>query len=149
VLLHALITHFSTNTSFKKPHDLHLSTNFSYPSRSRYQSSHAPFTSIDQPCRYSTTMKLNSIILLPFLPTAINAWTLVLGGQVFDGTGNRGCSRVTANAGSRLDWDRATFSDCCVRLYSDSGCGTQVGYSCSDWEKNLGQNVRGFKVTSC
>ncbi|EMD67881.1 hypothetical protein COCSADRAFT_294188 [Bipolaris sorokiniana ND90Pr] len=94
-------------------------------------------------------MKLNTIMLLPAFATAIHAWTLVLGGQVFDGKGNRGCSRVTANAGSRLDWDRAILSSCCVHLYSDAGCSKQNGYSCSDWEKNLGQNVRAFKVTDC
>jgi hypothetical protein len=96
-------------------------------------------------------MKLNMIILVPLLPAAVNSWTLELGGKVFDGTGNRACSKATANAGSHLVWDRPFLSKCCLHLYSDTGCGNQNqnGYSCSDWEKDLGQNVKAFSVTNC
>ncbi|RMZ68331.1 hypothetical protein GMOD_00009943 [Pyrenophora seminiperda CCB06] len=96
-----------------------------------------------------TFMKLTTAILLPLLPAAINAWTLELGDQVYDGTESKVCTRATANLGSHMDWDRAWPSGCCLHLYADEICTTQNGYSCADWETNLRHDVKAFKVSNC
>ncbi|KAL2267897.1 hypothetical protein VTJ83DRAFT_5174 [Remersonia thermophila] len=86
------------------------------------------------------------------LASAASAWTFVhSGGKVADGTGNKSCTKIDHKKGQQFSWDRATFSSCCIRLYSDSSCteANQVGYSCSDWTKTASQNINGFRVTSC
>lgn len=90
------------------------------------------------------------LFILSLISVQAFAWTLTLGGKVFDGDSNKACTAVTANSGSQLEWDRGFFEDCCVRLHSDPNCATQqIGFSCDDWEKVLGQDVKAFQVTNC
>jgi hypothetical protein len=84
------------------------------------------------------------------LATAAQAgWTFTYSGGVKDGSGNKGCTKITHKAGREFNWDRSTFSSCCIRLYSDSSCKNQVGYSCPDWKKVASRDLNSFKVTSC
>ncbi|KAF2730995.1 hypothetical protein EJ04DRAFT_514903 [Polyplosphaeria fusca] len=92
---------------------------------------------------------MHIVAFLPLLLPAASAWTLVLANRVWDGTGNKGCTPATTPAGSTLDWDRAWLSDCCVHLYNDASCSSQVGYSCKDWKKTTSQRISTFKVTNC
>lgn len=94
-------------------------------------------------------MKAFIVLPITLLPTVIHAWTLTLGGKVWNGGNNRGCTSSPTSAGQQLDWSNAWYSDCCVHLYSDGSCGSQVGYSCNDWKKKLSQYVGSFKVDSC
>ncbi|GBC04662.1 hypothetical protein RclHR1_00580027 [Rhizophagus clarus] len=96
----------------------------------------------------STIFKI--LFILSLISVQAFAWTLTLGGKVFDGTDNLTCTAVTAFSGSQLSWKRGFFEDCCVRLHSDSLCSTQqVGFSCEDWSKVLGQDINAFQVTNC
>jgi hypothetical protein len=88
-----------------------------------------------------------SMLAIPYLATA---WTLQLGGDVWDGKGNQNCKGgFFHRKGEILSWDRAFISDCCVHLYQDAKCSHQVGYSCKDWDKTLGQTVGSFAVSDC
>ena len=69
------------------------------------------------------------LLILSFLSVQTFAWTLVLGGSVFDGRRNRACTRKFAAKGSYLSWERGFFEDCCIRLYSGSSCSNQIGFS--------------------
>ncbi|CAG8791198.1 16662_t:CDS:1, partial [Dentiscutata erythropus] len=89
------------------------------------------------------------ILLILSLMTQSFAWTLTLGGKVYDGNTNQDCTAAFGKTGTQLDWTRKLFSGCCVRLYPDSACKKQqIGYSCKDWKKTLSQNVGSFKVES-
>jgi hypothetical protein len=97
-----------------------------------------------------TSMHIQNLLALAALPSLISAWTLQLGGDVWDGKSNQGCKGdFTHVNGQMLSWDRSFFSDCCVHLYADHKCSHQVGISCPDWKKTLSQTVGSFKVTDC
>lgn len=95
-------------------------------------------------------MKL-SIALLALTPTAlVNGWVLTLNKQVWDGSGNKGCTgNFKYGKGQLLEWDRAWYSTCCIHLYADGKCDKEVGYSCGSWKKTLSQTVESFKIDSC
>ncbi|KAF2013579.1 hypothetical protein BU24DRAFT_424579 [Aaosphaeria arxii CBS 175.79] len=90
----------------------------------------------------SVNMKFSNIALLAVAPAAINAWTLTLGGNVWNGKGDRDCKASVTAKGKALDWANAWYSSCCLHLYNDAGCTNQVGYSCNDWKKTLSQPVK-------
>ncbi|CAB4397222.1 unnamed protein product [Rhizophagus irregularis] len=88
--------------------------------------------------------------ILSLISVQAFAWTLTLGGKVFDGEANQSCKAVTANSGSQLEWDAGLLESCCVRLHSDPNCATdQIGFSCDDFDKVLSQTVLSFQVTNC
>jgi len=87
---------------------------------------------------------------LATLPSLISGWTLQLGKDVWDGKGNKKCTGgFTHGKGEKMSWDRAIFSGCCIHMHADEKCGHEVGYSCKDWDKKLGQTVKSFVVTNC
>lgn len=91
------------------------------------------------------------IPLLALTPMAlVSGWDLVLDKQVWNGGGDQGCTGgFKYGNGELLEWDRAWYSTCCIHLYKDGKCKTQVGYSCASWKKTLDQTVESFKVDSC
>lgn len=91
------------------------------------------------------------ITLLALTPMGlVDGWVLTLNKQVWNGEGDKGCTGgFKYGDGQLLEWDRAWYSDCCLHLYQDGKCKTQVGYSCGSWKKTLDQTVESFSVDSC
>jgi hypothetical protein len=84
------------------------------------------------------------------LPLLSAGWTLQLGQNVWNGRLNKGCTTTNHRTGEKLSWSRGFFEDCCIHLYRNNRCtDPQAGISCPSWNKNLGQDIRSFKVTNC
>ena len=87
------------------------------------------------------------VLALCFVLT--ESWTLSLGGTVFDGSSNRGCTAHGHPQGQTFSWNRGFFESCCVHLYSDTGCSNQIGVSCPPWEQQASRDINGFSVSDC
>src|SRR5947199_348979 len=66
------------------------------------------------------------LLILSFLSVQTFAWTLTLGGSVFNGRNNQVCTQKSAAKGTRLSWKRGILETCCVRLYADGLCSKQL-----------------------
>ena len=96
-------------------------------------------------------MKVVAAALLALaLPSLTCAWTFVDGyGHTFSGSNNRDCTGSDTKAEETFDWDVGFFEDCCIHLYEDAACDSEVGFSCDDWKKAASKNLNSFRVTNC
>jgi hypothetical protein len=100
-------------------------------------------------------MKFGLASILPsvlLLSTAAQAWTFVWGDPPFveDGTGNTGCRKILNQAGTTFQYDKASWNNCCLELYSDDSCKTaKIGFSCEDWTHEASRVINAFKITHC
>jgi len=96
-------------------------------------------------------MQLKTVIILALAAPLTSAWTFTYGNprRVDDGRNNKGCTGISHARGVTFSWDRGWFESCCVRLYSDRSCRTQVGFSCKDWGRQSSQPLASYKVTDC
>ncbi|KAJ7352654.1 hypothetical protein DFH08DRAFT_92224 [Mycena albidolilacea] len=78
-----------------------------------------------------------------------NAWTFNACGQIFDGDGNRACTRKSCNAGQNIDYDVGFFQSCTLRTYADAACSIENGISSRDWDHTLGQHIAAFDIRDC
>jgi hypothetical protein len=103
---------------------------------------------------------MKSITLAATLTAALGTqsalgWTLTYRDRsgrphIIDGQGNRGCTRINHARGKLLEWDRPTFSNCCVRVWENGRCaGPPQGFSCPDWRKVTTIDLNSFMVTNC
>ncbi|KAK3079276.1 hypothetical protein LTS18_005281 [Coniosporium uncinatum] len=102
----------------------------------------------------TTTTNLTTALLLFTNLTLSTAWTFTYGDPPLVVNGddeNKGCTLAPILATERFKWDRGVFSDCCIHLYAANTCtaSSQVGYSCSDWDKVASQRISAFTVTNC
>ena len=99
-----------------------------------------------------STMKFTTTTiaaLITVLPMA-NAWIFSTTAGQWDGEGNRRCTKASSRAGEIIDWENEWFSDCTLRVYSDSECHTQIGIASDDWnDHELSTAMGSFKVSSC
>ncbi|KAI9665573.1 MAG: hypothetical protein M1831_001716 [Alyxoria varia] len=96
-----------------------------------------------------------TLLLTALVANSATAWTFTWRQSnntphVANGGGNKGCSGISHAKGKTFEWDRALFSDCCIKVYTNSKCsGDPAGYSCGDWTKKASVDLGSYKVESC
>ncbi|KAJ5692039.1 hypothetical protein N7462_001462 [Penicillium macrosclerotiorum] len=87
--------------------------------------------------------------LAAVLPMA-NAWIFSTPAGQWDSDDNRSCTKAAVKAGGTIDWNNGLFSDCTLRVYSDSSCKDQIGIASDDWsDHQLSRSMGSFQVSSC
>jgi hypothetical protein len=98
-----------------------------------------------------------SVALLATPAPAADGWTFIWrdkNGQSYieNGSLDRACTRIQHAAGQRFDWDRPPTgpdSSSCIKLYANETCpGPPQAFSCWNWEKISGGELRAFSVTN-
>ncbi|KAF4769598.1 hypothetical protein N7455_006237 [Penicillium solitum] len=83
------------------------------------------------------------------LPMA-NAWIFTTCSGQWDGEENKGCTKSACKGGDTVDWENNLWSDCVLRVYSDSSCSNQIGIASDDWnDHSLSKGMGSFRVSSC
>lgn len=97
-------------------------------------------------------MKLATTVLATLFATLpmANAWIFSTPAGQWDSEDNLSCTAAAASAGQTIDWENQWFSDCTLRVYSDSSCQTQIGIASDDWnDHQLSTSMGSFQVSSC
>ncbi|KAJ5551350.1 hypothetical protein N7535_000699 [Penicillium sp. DV-2018c] len=85
--------------------------------------------------------------LVAVLPMA-NAWIFTTCGSQWDGENGKKCTKAPCKKGTKIDWENNWFSDCVLRVYSDSKCSSQIGIASDDWnDHKLSKSMGSFKVS--
>ncbi|KXJ91802.1 hypothetical protein Micbo1qcDRAFT_203852 [Microdochium bolleyi] len=95
-----------------------------------------------------------SAVLLALLPTAALGWQFEHGPKNARkapfGSTNTACRKSFHPENTMFRWDRDSSEDCCLYLYSNTGCnGKYAAMTCDDWTKTSVNNFYAYKVQNC